>query len=315
MNSRLRWGRRKYGFSFLSLLILCLGCQPIKIGQPGAMSDSSVPVAKSGELAGNEAWSGTIIVESDVTVPKGSTLTIDSGTTVRFFRGSKLLIDGSLYAEGQVNRPVTLTSEEPDPKPGDWGGIVIGESSLGSRLEYCVIKFHTLVLCRSDSLRLTDSVVAEGSVAGIVCDSASATIEDNMITKNGVGIRCEVSASPTINHNAITANLLDGIECKGSSFPTISYNVITNNRKNGISCYSAASPEIVSNNIMYNGGWAVHGGGKLADNFIQGNRERGMNTIDTGESLSGDQYYGVENIDSPRSSRIQEAGVRREERW
>jgi parallel beta-helix repeat protein len=329
MSSESRWNREECGFCFrrvsvsprccvtvLSLLTtLCLGCQPIQIGQPGAMSGSSVPVTKSGELAGDEAWSGAIIVEDDVTVPRDGTLTIANGTTVRFSRGSKLLISGSLYAEGQINSAITLTSREPDPGPGDWGGIVFGESSLNSRMEYCVLEFHTEILCHSDSLRLTDSIIAEGSVAGIVCDSASPTIEDNMITKNGVGIRCEGSASPTISYNAITANFLDGIECKGSSFATISYNVINNNRKNGVSCYSAASPEIASNNIMHNGGWAVYGGGKLTTNFIQGNNERGMNTIDTSGSLSSDQYYRVENVDSPRSSRVLEAGVRRKERW
>ena len=316
MSNKLKWSGRKHGFSFLSLLtILYLGCQPIQIGQPGAMSDSSVPVTKSGELAGDEVWSGTIIVEDDVTVLKDGTLTIASGTTVRFSRGSKLLINGSLYVEGQINSAITLTSEEPDPGPGDWDGIIFSESSLNSRMEYCVLEFHTQILCRSDSLHLADSIVAEGSVAAIVCDSASPTIEDNMITKNGVGIRCEGSASPAIGYNAITANLLDGIECKGSSFATISYNVINNNRKNGISCYSAASPEIISNNIMHNGGWAAYGGGKLTGNFIQGNNEQGMNAIDTSESLSSDQYYGVESVESPRSSRILEAGVRRKERW
>jgi len=303
-------------FAFLPLFtILCLGCQPIQIGQPGAMSDSSVPVTKSGVLAGDEAWSGTIIVEGDVTVPKDSTLTIVNGTTVRFSRGSKLVINGSLYSEGQINSAITLTSQESDPRSGDWNGIIFSDSSLNSRMEYCVLEFHTQILCRSDSLRLTDNIIAEGSQAGIVCDSSSPTIEDNMITKNGIGIRCEGSASPTIRYNAITANLLDGIECRGSSFATISYNVINNNRKNGISCYSAASPEITSNNIMHNGRWAVYGGGKLTDNFIQGNNRQGMNTIDTSESLSSDQYYGVENVGSPRSSRIPEAGVRKKERW
>ena len=117
-------------FSLSLLTVLCLGCQPIQIGQPGGMSDSSVPVAKSGELVEDETWSGTIVMEGDVTVPKGNILTLDSGTTVRFSRGSKLVINGSLYAEGQINRAITLTSQEPDPRPGDWGGVIFSASSL-----------------------------------------------------------------------------------------------------------------------------------------------------------------------------------------
>lgn len=315
MSDRLKWSGKRYIFPLLCLsMIFYLGCQPIKIGEPGGMADYSIPIAKSGELAEDESWSGIIIVKGNVIVPKGITLTIDSGTTVKFSKGSKLLINGNIYAEGEVNRAITLTSAELEPEPGDWGGIIFNDSSFNSRMEYCFIEFHTQIICRSDSLRLTQSVIAEGSIAGIICDSASPTIEDNMITRNGVGIRCEGSASPTISYNAIIANLLDGIECKGSSVPIISYNVISNNRKNGITCTSIASPDITYSNIMYNGGWAVYRGGRLVSNFLQGNNERG-NTIDTSESLSSDQYYGVESVDSPRSTRVEGAGVRKEKRW
>jgi parallel beta-helix repeat protein len=272
-------------------------------------------VTKSGELMRDDTWSGAIIVESDVIVPQNDILTITSGTTVKFSKGSKLIVNGSLRAEGQVNRAITLTSAQTEPKPGDWGGIIFDETSLDCRAEYCVIDFHTQIICRSDSLRLTNSIIAEASMAGIVCDNVSPTIEDNMITKNVVGIICEGDSSPTISYNAITANLEDGIDCRDSSFATISYNVISNNRKNGISCFSVAAPEIVSNNITYNGGWAVYSGGRLTGNFIQGNKERGMRAVDTSESLSSDQYYGVENVESARSSSVQNAGVRREERW
>lgn len=304
-------------FSFLCVMIMIMsqGCKPIQIGQPGDASGSVASVSKSGEITEDEAWSGIIVVEGDVIVPKGISLTIDKGTKVKFTKGRKLVVDGSLYVEGQINKSISLTSAEPEPKPGDWDGVIFGESSPQAKLQYCVIDFHTRILCESDSMQLSDSVIAEGSVAGIICASSSPIIEDNMITKNALGIRCESSASPNINHNAITANLTDGIECKTSAFPTISYNIISNNRKDGISCYSASSPEITFNNILYNGGWAVYGGGKLTSNFIQGNKERGMEAIDTNQSLSSEQYYGAESIDSPRSSRVSEAGVRKEERW
>lgn len=303
-------------FSLLIVIVLCTGCRPIEIGQPsGDVQAKSPPVNKSGELTVDESWSGNIIVQSDVTVPKDIALTIDKGTRVKFLKGSKLLIEGSLYAEGQINSPIHLSSGEPQPKPGDWNGIIFSEYSLNAKIEYCVIDFHTQILCQNDSLQITNSVIAEGSVAGIVCIASSPTIEDSMITKNLIGIICEKSASPVINHNAITANITDGIECKTSSFPKITNNVVSNNRKDGISCYSASSPEIESNNIIFNGGWAVYGGGKLKSNFIQGNKERGMDTVDTGQSFSGDQFYGVESVESPRSNRIMDVGVRREERW
>jgi hypothetical protein len=291
------------------------GCKPIEIGEPLDITEDSKAIRKSGELTEDEIWTGTIIVEDDVIVPKNDTLTIDRGSKIKFTKNASLIIDGTLFAEGQPNKAITLTSNEAEPKAGDWGGIIFSESSLNSKVQYCVFQFHTQLICSSDSLNMNNCIIAEGSVAGIVFEVAAPTFEDNMVTKNGTGIICDKSASPTIAHNAITANLVDGIECKGSSFPKILYNVINTNRKNGIYCHSGASPEISYNNISYNGSWAVFGGGKLKSNFIKGNKEQGMEAIDTRETLSGIQYQGAESVGTPRSSPITEAGIRKEERW
>jgi len=314
----LRWNEKICWICLVCLIVIFYnGCKPIEIGEPldTGVADSSNAVKKSGELSDDEIWSKTILVEGDVIVPKGVALTIDKGTKVRFSKNSSLIVDGTLYAEGQPNQSITLTSNEATPKPGDWGGVIFNDSGQNSKVEYCVFQFHTQIICRSDSLKLNKSIIAEGSVAGIAFELNSPTMEDNMITQNAIGIICDKSASPTISHNAITSNLTDGIECKGSSFAIISYNVISNNKKNGIYCYAGASPEVSFNNFTNNGGWAVTGGGKLSNNYIRGNREQGMDAVDTRDSLSGSQYQGIENIESPRSSSVTEAGVRKEERW
>lgn len=296
-------------------IVVCVGCKPIEIGEPLGTDDPSSIIKKSGEISKDEIWSGAILVEGDVIISKNGSLTIDKGSRVKFAKNARLIVDGTLYAEGEENKSITFTSNETVPKPGDWGGIIFNESSLNSKLEFCVFQFHTAIVCRSDSLKLNNCIITEGSIAGIIFEITSPTIEDNIITKNNVGIICDKSSSPTISHNAITSNLNDGIECKGSSFPTISYNVISNNRRNGIYCYSGATPTISFNNITFNGSWAVSGGGKLSSNFIKGNREQGMDAVDTRESLSSSQYQGVENVESARSSAVIEAGVRKKERW
>lgn len=314
----MKWNGKICWICLIVLIVMFYtGCKPIEIGVPldNTGTDSSNATKKSGELSGDEIWSKAILVESDVIIPKGVSLTIDKGTKIKFSKNSGLIVNGTLYAEGQPNQSITLTSNEANPKPGDWGGVIFSESSQNSKIEYCVFQFHTQIICRSDSLRLNKSIIAEGSVAGIIFELNSPTIEDNMITQNATGIICDKSASPNITHNAIMSNLADGIDCKGSSFAVISYNVISNNKKNGIYCYAGASPEISFNNFVNNGGWAITGGGKLSNNFIRGNREQGMDAVDTRDSLSGSQYQGVENVESPRSSPVMESGVRKEERW
>ncbi len=309
--------KKHFSMAFVIMfgVIIFIGCKPIEIGEPLEIDNQANIIKKAGEINKDEIWSGVILVENDVVVPKNSSLTIDKGSKVRFVRNVKLIVDGTLYAEGEENKSITFTSNETDPKPGNWGGLIFNETSLNSKLEFCVFQFHNAIVCRSDSLKLNNCIITEGSLAGIIFEITSPTIEDNIITKNNVGIICDKSSSPIISHNAITSNLNDGIECKGSSFPTISYNVISNNRRNGIYCYSGATPIISFNNITFNGSWAVSGGGKLSSNFIKGNREQGMDAVDTNESLSSSQYQGVENVESARSSAILEAGVRKKERW
>lgn len=307
--------RKIVSIALFALVCIYLGCQPIEIGEPGAMSGNTAPIEKSGELTKDETWSGNIIVKATVLVPEDITLMITNATNVKFAKEAELIVDGNLYIEGQPNKNVIMTSVEPEPMPGDWGGIMISDLSLDAKIEYCVIDFHTLIVCQSDSLRMSRCIIGQASKVGIVFQDCSPTVEDTKITKNGIGILCDDSASPTISYNTITANNKDGIECKRSSFPKINHNFISNNLGNGISCHSGSSPEINQNNIMYNSRWAVHGGGKLDRNFIQGNNERDMDVIDTGESMNGDQYYNVENIESPRTSRLEEVGVRKEERW
>lgn len=301
-------------FTILST-ILFTSCKPIEIGQQSDVADPSSYVVKSGELSNDEIWSNKILVQKDVIVPKGVLLTIQPKTIVKFASNTKLIVHGTLVANGEANKAVTMTSNEPEPKPGDWAGIIFTQSSQNSKIEYCVIQFHNQVLCQSDYVRIRQSIIAEGGSVGIIFESASASIEDCMVTKNQIGILCDKSAYPTIEHNAITSNLTDGIVCKGASYPTISYNVINNNRKNGIYCCEASSPQIAFNNIMYNGSWAVYGGGKLTSNFIRGNKEQGMDAIDTSDNLSSSQFQGVESLDSPRSSPVLEAGIRKEEDW
>jgi len=299
----------------LILTIAFVGCKPIEIGVPLDSVEDTDSVKKSGEISTDEVWSGTVLVDGDVIVAKGNSLTIDRGAKIKFAKNVKIIIDGTLYAEGQPNKTITFTSNETEPKTGDWGGLIFNESGLNSKLEYCIFQFHTQIICRTDSLKMSNCIIAEGSIAGIIFEIASPTFEDNMITKNGTGVICDKSASPNISHNSITANLNDGIECKGSSFAIIAYNAISNNRKNGIYCHAGASPEISFNNLTYNGSWAIIGGGKLKSNFIRGNKEQGMDAVDTRETLSGNQYQGVENVESSRSSPNIGAGVRKEERW
>jgi len=292
---------------FISLIIL--GCGTGTLGQGG--KSSSKPAQKSGIIAENETWSGNILIEDDITVPEGVALTIQPGTIVGFYTESKKMIqftvNGTLYAEGNEQRPIRFTSLTLKHNPGDWAGIVFGKASLNSRLSFSIIQYHQQILVRSDSLRITNNIITNGSGTGINCDSASPFIEDNEITKNEIGIKCVGNTSVEISRNFIRANT-SGIVCEDGATPKITRNIISDNRQDGIIGYSASSPTITSNNILRNGGWAVYDGGRLSDNFIQGNNKAGPSAVERGTEPTSEQYYGVEEVEQPRSSEVMDAG-------
>ena len=295
---------------FISLTML--GCEA------GTMSNIngsvSGPVEKSGALAANEVWKGNIIVKDDIAVPEGVTLTIQQGAVIGFDTTSgkplKLEVFGSLYAEGNMQSRIIFAPAKRPSKPGDWFGIVFQKSSLNSRLNFCIFQYHEQIICRTDSLRMTNCLITNGGKMGIECDSASPIIENNEISKHETGIKCINASNPEISHNLVRVNKV-GIVCESRSAPKINLNIISDNLQHGIICYSTASPAINSNNIIRNGSWAIYEGGRLTDNFIAGNKKKPPNAVDIGTGRSGDQFYSVDEENAPRAIPVEEAGPRK----
>lgn len=204
---------------------------------------------------------------------------------------------------------ITLTADP--PKAGDWAGIRIEAESPNSRLTYCRIQHATAgVIARTDAVQIERCLFSENKT-GVLSDNTSPTITSNEFNRNGTGTQFRGSASPDVEYNEFTANNY-GIICEDDARPRIQYNILRANYENAIVCYSTASPEIVSNNITLNVGWAVYDGGRLRDNFIQGNKQIGPNITELGTGTQSDQFYGVDEAYEPRNSPVTEAGVPRE---
>lgn len=197
------------------------------------------------------------------------------------------------------------------PKAGDWAGIQIEAESPNSRLTYCRIQHATAgITCLTDALQIERCLISENKI-GVLAENTRPTITSNEFNRNGTGTQFRGSSSPDVEYNEFTANNY-GIICEDDSRPRIQYNSLRANYENAIVCYSTASPEIVSNNITMNVGWAVYDGGRLRDNFIQGNKQVGPNITELGIGTQSDQFYGVDETFDPRNSPVTEAGVPRE---
>lgn len=80
-----------------------------------------------------------------------ATLTIEAGVTMRFAKGSRLLLDapstsepaiGALRAVGTAEAPIVFTSAEAAPRAGDWVGITLkGTPAPNGRIDHAKIAY------------------------------------------------------------------------------------------------------------------------------------------------------------------------------
>ena len=326
--------------SLLFLTFFYFGCQG-GLFNLNTTSTSENIIEKSGELTENEVWDGMVYVTDTVVVPEGITLTIRPGAIIGFEptdTPTGLIVHGELYAEGVPDRmivfgslgaqqtapetaqvskigaetvPATPTKITLPAKVGDWEGIQIEAGSPNNRLTYCRIQHaNTGITCRTDAVQIEGCLFMENKI-GVLAENSNPTITGSEFNKNETGAQFRGAAAPEVEYNAFAANEY-GLICEDDSRPRIHHNDIRSNYQHAIACYSTASPEIVSNNITLNSGWAVYDGGRLRDNFINGNKQLGPNVTDLGIGTESEQFYGVDEVFEPRPSPVPEAGIPRE---
>jgi len=161
----------------------------------------------------------TTTVVGDLTVQAGVTLTIESGAIVEVDGNYAITVNGVIDANGTDSAPITITSGQSGPSPGDWKGLsftgTVAESSV---LEHVEIKYAstgisangissgaalqlqpvTIEQTSSDGLSVTNAVVdVEGGMIENVGDSGiylngggtDATVEGVTVQQNGDKVR------------------------------------------------------------------------------------------------------------------------------
>jgi len=81
----------------------------------------------------------TYILEGKVYITNNSTMTIEPGTVVKgSYSGAEVAAlivtrGAKIVAKGSANEPIVFTSNSPNPRSGDWGGIVLlGKASINT---------------------------------------------------------------------------------------------------------------------------------------------------------------------------------------
>ncbi len=116
------------------------------------------------------------------------TLTIESGTELRFAKDAGLNVSGTIRAEGTAEDSITMTATRGNRQPGWWRGVEVGQGS--NVLDHVQIRYAgadrqggkraSSVLQSSVSkhaLRLTNSTIEVGKGCGLAIEGRKATLQ------------------------------------------------------------------------------------------------------------------------------------------
>ena len=276
---------------------------------------SLASMANAIEVSGNQ--SGTWSVDNnpyqlvgDVTVPSGSTLTIDAGVNVEALGEYRINVEGSIVAVGTETNGIHFYS----PDESLWTGLRLDSTEEGNLFEYCTIE-HA-----EDGINTMNTQVAirhchfNGNETGIHVfglgnpDPPEVIIDENLIEncqQNGIIV---YEHNPVITYNEVRQCALDqtaraGIQlaCQstgGICHPQILGNHIHNNVWQGITGWDIyadgdISPIVKGNLIEENltGVYLYNASGYFENNIIRNNFVAGNANSGAGVMLYGSTTY------------------------
>jgi hypothetical protein len=198
--------RKRMAFAIsLLLVVLYLGvelCTVTAAASPPSDLPAGLPVEVCGDIV-DSIWTAenSYYVTCDATLPSDAALTIDPGVEVQFTTGFSLTLAGTLSAIGSPGQPITFTSDEEMPAPGDWSGLHFVVGSSDSQLSWCVVEYATTAVRvyagpgETVGPAFSDCTMRYNSLYGVLiegytsaCDAglAQPTITDCLVEHNGV---------------------------------------------------------------------------------------------------------------------------------
>lgn len=236
------------------------------------------------EISGDVTWDEDMVINSPYIITESATLTIESGTVIKFGPNGMLDVYGELYVNGTAADSIFFTSINDDahgtpapgstgaPAPGDWKKVLFRTWSYGE-IYYANFLYGGVNVGRSGVLDIQESApiisncrFAHNILRGIhIGDFGSPEIKHSRIEQNlGGGIFVGFNANPFISNNLIqnnTASFGAGIVCLRAD-PFITRNTITNNtavsatalapRGGGIACGYQTEAVLIRNTITNN---------------------------------------------------------------
>ncbi|MEZ5964630.1 MAG: right-handed parallel beta-helix repeat-containing protein [Planctomycetota bacterium] len=143
-------------------------------------------------IAADNCPGGALVLGTHLTVPVGTTLTLQAGVILKF-NGTAATVQGTLIASGTAAAPVVLTSVHDDaaggdtngngnatlPAPNQWYGLIFEDGADASSLTHAVVRYagigyQPVVQLRRADIHAADCSFTDGNWGGLDLNNTSA---------------------------------------------------------------------------------------------------------------------------------------------
>ncbi len=214
-------------------------------------------------------------VSGEATVNTGVRLTLEPGVIWKMGDGTRLNVNGALYAVGTEENTIAFTSYRDDSAggdtnndgysegaPGDWYRIYFSDSVIDflARLEYVDVRYagrynYNAIHLNQANVTIDHCRITNNACRGIYAYYAAPLIRNTRVADNAdTGISLYYS-NASLDGNTISDNGGDGVDADASS-PVVTGNTLTGNAGWGL-CYTSSSnaentPPLTGNAITGN---------------------------------------------------------------
>ncbi|MBN2327472.1 MAG: carboxypeptidase regulatory-like domain-containing protein [Candidatus Omnitrophica bacterium] len=190
-------------------------------------------IISEGKLSRSGRWDYMEIpylIEGDVEVPEGVTLTIDPDSEIQFLKNSTdLVVKGSLLAEGGEAQPIRFTSVNRQEAAGAWGGIAfLGAGSSASVMRHCHVSYggssyfsaayDANIRIENAFPTITNCRISQSAHDGVGLFGSTSIIERNLIENcQDHAIRMDVLSFPLFDQNQAQGCQYNNITIRGGT--------------------------------------------------------------------------------------------------
>lgn len=208
------------------------------------------------DIVWKKEWS-PIDIGGDITIPSRYTLTIEAGTSIRFFADSnaantfknslcEFIVEGTIIARGTEAEPIKFLSQSSTPQRNDWDGIRFMASIGENKSQFSNVVFSgadTALKLYSGNLDI-DNVKAIYCKTGIALITASGTVIHGVCAEDcETGVKAENTFYCTLSD--IKANSCDvGVILNNNTGLTLKDFDVRNSKNSGVQAYDKTDTRI-----------------------------------------------------------------------